>query len=262
MQKKIIGCIANIRSKYALELQEQICAANPEIVKIAHVKEIHCDILITIGGDGFLLRMVNNYIDDEIEIFGINAGNLGFLLNVTDNLKQIVERIHNAVRMKIGILQAELFFINQSTRKITALNEIGVIRNTHMALNLAISLDGKKRLERYVGDGVMVVGPIGSTAYNVSAGGHIIPPDSGLISLTPINPFSPKHWRGALLNNKAKIKIDIINAHHRKGRVFADNNEHFGVKSMVISYSCDNKINLLFDPENTLHEKIINEQFR
>lgn len=261
MHNKIIGCIANFRSNYALELQEKICAANPEIVQLRAAKEIKCDILIAIGGDGFLLRMVNNHIKDEIEIFGINAGNLGFLLNKAINLHQITDRIRNAERMKIGILHAELLFLNQSIRKINALNEIGIMRNTHMALNVRISLNNQVKLEKFAGDGMMLVGPIGSTAYNISAGGQIIPPDSNVISLTPINPFFPKHWKGALLHNTSAIKIDIINAHHRKGRVFADNNEYFGVHSMNITYNIDNKIHLLFDHDDTLQNKIINEQF-
>lgn len=262
MHRKIIGCIANFRSSYALELQEQICSANPTILKIKTPKEQTCEILITIGGDGFLLRMVNHYIDEKIEIFGINAGNLGFLLNKPEDLSHIAETVYNATRMRIGIFHAELFFLNQSVRKITALNEVGVIRNSHMALNLEISVNNQVKLEKFVGDGVMLAGPIGSTAYNLSAGGHILPPDANIMALTPINPFIPKRWQGALLHNASKIKIDIATAHHRKGRVFADNNEYFGVQSLTIEYTFDNNINLLFRKETNLYNKIMNEQFR
>ena len=261
MQKQIIGCIANFHSKYALELKEKICKLHPEIININKAGDESCDILIVLGGDGFFLRMLSFYYDKNMKFFGLNAGNLGFLINKIGLLEDLYGRIGDAAEVKINYIEAEVIFLDKTKQTIRAFNEIGLLRNNHMAMKASVIIDGNEKIKEYIGDGIMLSTPIGSTAYNLAAGGRILPLDSHVMSLTPICPIYPKKWTGAIISESRNLEINVLRSHHRKVKVFADNNEYYYVQSIKMKNILDKSITLLYDKKNSLRDKILNEQF-
>lgn len=218
------------------------------------------DVLITVGGDGFMLQTLRNHIEDGIPIYGINKGTVGFLMNEYSD-KDLTDRVNNSRDSKIHPLKAICKCADGKIREAVAVNEISVLRTTGQAAKLQLNIDGTTHLDELVCDGVLLSTPAGSSAYNYSNGGMILPISSNLLSLTPISPFRPRRWRGALLPNKAKVEFNIHKHEKRPVKVVADNQEINGVVSVQVELDTSKTIHLLFDSGHSLEERIMREMF-
>lgn len=217
-------------------------------------------VIVALGGDGLMLQTLHGARDRGIPIYGMHRGSVGFLLNTyqEDNLR---ERLAAAQHVVIHPLIMEAVDQAGIRHKAPAINEVALFRQTYQASKLRISIDGRVRLEELICDGVIVATPAGSTAYNLSAHGPILPLGTDLLALTPISPFRPRRWRGALIPDKARIDIAVLEADKRPVSAVAD---HFEVRNVVaVSARLDtrSRIDMLFDPDHGLEERILREQF-
>lgn len=219
------------------------------------------DILVVLGGDGTILHTIQNYIQEKKLIFGMNKGSIGFLMNNyhEDNL---LDRIKKAQSVTIYplILNAEL----KNGKKITAhaFNEVSLFRQSYQAAKIQIQVDEKIRIEELICDGIMLSTPAGSTAYNLSANGPILPIEAPLMALTPISPFRPRRWHGALLSKYRKVRFKVLEQEKRPVNLAADNIELKSISSVSITTDKEKNATLLFDPDHSWDEKIIKEQFQ
>lgn len=218
------------------------------------------DTIVALGGDGTLLEVLHKYEQTDKNIYGMNRGSVGFLLNPY-RAENLPERLENAQRVKLAPLRMTAETVEGETIEAVAFNEVSLIRQSHFAAKVAITVDEVPRMDELVCDGVMVATPAGSTAYNLSAHGPIIPLSASVLALTPISAFRPRHWRGALLHNTARVKFEIIGAETRRVSATADYTEVRNVRSVEIHQSTSIGINLLFDPDHNLEERILKEQF-
>ena len=218
------------------------------------------DVIIAIGGDGMLLKALRNSIEKNKPVFGLNKGNVGFLMNELsfDNLEN---RIQTARKVKMHPLFMSAHKINGNIFTELAVNEVSILRQTHQAAHLKITVDKKERLNELVCDGILVSTPIGSTAYNLSARGPIIPLNANILALTPISSFRPRRWRGALLPQRVKIRIEVLNYDTRPVSATADNVEARDIKYIEISTDKTKKLTILHDSDHSLDERIMKEQF-
>ena len=218
------------------------------------------DVIIAIGGDGMLLKALRNSIEKNKPVFGLNKGNVGFLMNELsfDNLEN---RIQTARKVKMHPLFMSAHKINGNIFTELAVNEVSILRQTHQAAHLKITVDNKERLNELVCDGILVSTPIGSTAYNLSARGPIIPLNANILALTPISSFRPRRWRGALLPQRVKIRIEVLNFDTRPVSATADNVEARDIKYIEISTDKTKKLTILHDSDHSLDERIMKEQF-
>ena len=218
------------------------------------------DVIIAIGGDGMLLKALRNSIEKNKPVFGLNKGNVGFLMNELsfDNLEN---RIQTARKVKMHPLFMSAHKINGNIFTELAVNEVSILRQTHQAAHLKITVDKKERLNELVCDGILVSTPIGSTAYNLSARGPIIPLNANILALTPISSFRPRRWRGALLPQRVKIRIEVLNFNTRPVSATADNVEARDIKYIEISTDKTKKLTILHDSNHSLDERIMKEQF-
>ena len=218
------------------------------------------DVIIAIGGDGMLLKALRNSIEKNKPVFGLNKGNVGFLMNELsfDNLEN---RIQTARKVKMHPLFMSAHKINGNIFTELAVNEVSILRQTHQAAHLKITVDKKERLNELVCDGILVSTPIGSTAYNLSARGPIIPLNANILALTPISSFRPRRWRGALLPQRVKIRIEVLNFDTRPVSATADNVEARDIKYIEISTDKTKKLTILHDSDHSLDERIMKEQF-
>ena len=218
------------------------------------------DVIIAIGGDGMLLKALRNSIEKNKPVFGLNKGNVGFLMNELsfDNLEN---RIQTARKVKMHPLFMSAHKINGNIFTELAVNEVSILRQTHQAAHLKITVDKKERLNELVCDGILVSTPIGSTAYNLSARGPIIPLNANILALTPISSFRPRRWRGALLPQRVKIRIEVLNFDTRPVSATADNVEARDIKYIEISSDKTKKLTILHDSDHSLDERIMKEQF-
>ena len=218
------------------------------------------DVIIAIGGDGMLLKALRNSIEKNKPVFGLNKGNVGFLMNELsfDNLEN---RIQTARKVKMHPLFMSAHKINGNIFTELAVNEVSILRQTHQAAHLKITVDKKERLKELVCDGILVSTPVGSTAYNLSARGPIIPLNANILALTPISSFRPRRWRGALLPQRVKIRIEVLNFDTRPVSATADNVEARDIKYIEISTDKTKKLTILHDSDHSLDERIMKEQF-
>jgi NAD+ kinase len=219
------------------------------------------DVIVALGGDGLMLETLHRHMNDRVPIYGMNRGSVGFLMNEyhEDNL---VERLRGAEVSRIHPLAMTARDASGAVHKALAINEVSVFRETHQVAKLRISIDGKVRLEELACDGLLVATPAGSTAYNLSAYGPILPIDARLLALTPISAFRPRRWRGALLPSGAHIGIDVLEAEKRPVSAVADNVETRSVIHVAVEEARHIVILMLFDPGHNLDERILSEQFR
>lgn len=245
-----------------------IASENPEAKEVLKVlikrydqtKLDLSDVIIAIGGDGMLLKALRNSIEKNKPVFGLNKGNVGFLMNELsfDNLEN---RIQTARKVKMHPLFMSAHKINGNIFTELAVNEVSILRQTHQAAHLKITVDKKERLNELVCDGILVSTPIGSTAYNLSARGPIIPLNANILALTPISSFRPRRWRGALLPQRVKIRIEVLNFDTRPVSATADNVEARDIKYIEISTDKTKKLTILHDSDHSLDERIMKEQF-
>lgn len=218
------------------------------------------DVIVALGGDGFMLQMLHQYMHRHIPIYGMNCGTVGFLMNSysPDNL---VERIAIARTSILHPLRMYARTVDGKEKHQIAINEVSLFRESRQAAKLRVTIDHVVRLQELICDGLLVSTPAGSTAYNFSIGGPIIPLNGNLLALTPMGPFRPRRWRGAQLHHSASIVIEVLEADKRPVSAVADFTEIRDVVSVSIDEERSISLSLLFDPEHNLEEKIFKEQF-
>jgi len=219
------------------------------------------DVIVALGGDGLMLETLKRHMHDRIPIYGMNRGSVGFLMNEyrEDNL---LERLQHAELSRIHPLSMTAMDKHGATHAALAINEVSVFRETYQIAKLRILVDGKERLDELACDGLLIATPAGSTAYNLSAYGPILPINARLLALTPISPFRPRRWRGALLPAAAHIEIEVMEAGKRPVSAVADNTEIRSVVRVSVEEADEIDILMLFDSGHNLDERILSEQFR
>ncbi|HEU4659568.1 MAG TPA: NAD kinase [Pseudolabrys sp.] len=218
------------------------------------------DAIVALGGDGLMLQTLHKFMKSGKPIYGMHRGTVGFLMNdFSEN--GLVERLAAAQITVIHPLLMRARDAQGLVHEHRAINEVSLFRQSAQAAHLRILIDGRERLAELIADGVLVATPAGSTAYNLSVQGPIIPINAPLMALTPISPFRPRRWRGALLPDKANVTIEVLEAEKRPVAAVADHDEVRSVHSVEISMDHTISINLLFDPGHNLDERILREQF-
>lgn len=225
------------------------------------VEPEEAQIIVALGGDGLMLQTLHRFMGTGVPIYGMHRGSVGFLMNEYREDK-LPERVANAKLSIIHPLKMVAENIEGETHQALAINEVHLYRQTAQSARLSIAVDGKERLSELICDGVLVATPAGSTAYNLSVGGPILPLKAHLLALTPISPFRPRRWRGALLSNKAQVKITVLEAFKRPMSAVADTADFRNVLSVFVHEERGIELKLLFDPGHALEERILAEQFR
>jgi NAD+ kinase len=218
------------------------------------------DVLVALGGDGFMLQTLHRHGALGKPVYGMKLGTVGFLMN-HHRAEDLAERIAAAEPANLRPLEMQAQTESGASVGSLAYNEVSLLRQTRQAAHMAIDLNGKPRLDELICDGVMVATPAGSTAYNFSAHGPIIPLGAAVIALTPIAAFRPRRWRGALLKSDTEVRFRILDPYKRPVSATADSHEVRDVTEVVIRESRDRTVTLLFDPEHNLEERILSEQF-
>jgi NAD+ kinase len=218
------------------------------------------DVVVALGGDGLMLQTLHKYMNTGKPIYGMHRGTIGFLMNEygEENLK---ERLAAAQMTVIHPLVMRATDATGNIQEHRAINEVSLFRQSAQAAHLRILIDDRERLAELVADGVLVATPAGSTAYNLSVQGPIIPINASLLALTPISPFRPRRWRGALLPDKAKVTIEVLEGDKRPMAAVADHDEVRSVLSVDVIMDHAISINMLFDPGHNLDDRILREQF-
>lgn len=219
------------------------------------------DVIVALGGDGFMLETLHKSIARRVPIYGMNRGTVGFLMN-TYSEDGLLERLEQAEPVRLHPLAMQSLMVNGEKQQALAINEVSLLRESRQAAKIRIRVDGTIRLEQLVCDGVMVSTAAGSTAYNLSAHGPIIPLGAGVLALTPISAFRPRRWRGALLDHEAEVTFEILEIEKRPVSAVADFTEVRDVIRVDIREDRSIDLDLLFDPEHNLEERILTEQFQ
>ncbi len=218
------------------------------------------DVIVALGGDGFMLTTQHRFMDTSIPVYGMNKGTVGFLMNEYSE-EGLEARLANAVRSSIRPLEMEAEDVRGEVHRAKAINEVSLLRQSYQAASLGIRIDGRTRLDPLICDGVLVATPAGSTAYNLSAHGPILPLEAPLLALTPVSAFRPRRWRGALIPNSAKIEIVVNEVDKRPVNAVADHFEIKSVRKVNVELSKSKGI-ILFDREHSWDERILSEQFQ
>lgn len=218
------------------------------------------DVIVPLGGDGFMLETVHRFIGSGKPIFGLHRGSIGFLMNPY-RLEGLYERLAAAQPVELHPLEMNAICKHALPCRAIAFNEVSLLRETRQAAKLRISVDGVVRLEELMADGILLSTPVGSTAYNLSAHGPIIPLGAGIMALTPISAFRPRRWRGALLSHGARVKIEVLETDKRPVSAVADFTEARDVLSVEIRENRDIAMTVLFDHDANLEERVFKEQF-
>tara|TARA_E500000178_G_scaffold337483_1_gene376721 strand:- start:511 stop:1278 length:768 start_codon:yes stop_codon:yes gene_type:complete len=251
MNKKLIISDKNLKS---LKIKKQL-------LKIFKKQtSIRADVIVVIGGDGFMLQTLKRNKNSKKLFYGINSGNYGFLMNKFSN-KFFLKNISQAKNVSISPLEMIVFSKNK-VKKILAINEVSILRQSRQAANLSIKNNSKYIIKRLVSDGVLVSTPAGSTAYNLSVNGPILSLNSKKISIAPISAFRPRRWAGKIVSNKSRVVISNLNVKKRPISAVADNVEVRNVKKVNIRVHQKLKFNLLYDKNSSLQKKIKLEQLR
>ena len=246
-----------------------VASDHPEAKKALHrltelygnVSPEQAEAIVALGGDGLMLETLHRFMHDEIAIFGMNRGSVGFLMNEYDE-RDLVQRLRGAEVSRIHPLSMTAIDCDGQEHSGLAINEVSLFRQTHQAAKLRIAVDGQVRLDELIADGLLIATPAGSTAYNLSAHGPILPINSPLLALTPISPFRPRRWRGAILSNSATIQVDVLEHDKRPVGAVADNTETRSVVRVLIREDVRTDHLMMFDPGHSLDERILAEQFR
>jgi NAD+ kinase len=221
----------------------------------------NAEAIVALGGDGLMLQTLHRHLNDAIPIYGMNRGSVGFLTNdySEDDLPGRLQRAEISV---IHPLAMRAIDRKGKTHTGLAINEVHLFRETYQAAKIKISVDGKVRLEELICDGVLVATPAGSTAYNLSVFGPILPINAPLLALTPISAFRPRRWRGALLPKEAKLQFEVLEPDKRPVSAVADHDETRTVTHVEVEQASDIDLLMMFDPGHNLDERILSEQFR
>lgn len=222
------------------------------------VEEADC--VIALGGDGFLLHVFHGVMERKLPVYGMNCGSLGFLLN-DYNPENLIERINQTQAVQIGALKMKTYGKDGSVSEALAFNEVSLYRETRQTAKIRVVVDDIIRMPELVCDGILLSTPAGSTAYNFSAHGPIIPLNANVLAMTPISAFRPRRWRGAILHHESTVRFDVLEIDKRPVSATADFTEVRDISYVEIGYDVDAVVTLLFDPDRTLEERIIQEQF-
>ncbi|MGB7409100.1 MAG: NAD kinase [Pontixanthobacter sp.] len=221
------------------------------------------DAVVALGGDGFMLHTLHAMLDAGriIPTYGINRGTVGFLMNRYRSGVKLLEKINRTRRIAIAPLRMEAVTQDGERHVECAINEVSLLRETRQTAKLEVLVDDRVRIKELVGDGVLVATPAGSTAYNLSANGPILPLDSQLLALTPISAFRPRRWRGAILPDRSTIRFRVNEPSKRPVAAVADQKEVRDIADVSVEIASDQTLTLLFDPGHSLDERIVSEQF-
>jgi NAD+ kinase len=218
------------------------------------------EVVVALGGDGLMLETLHRVMATSVPVYGMNFGSVGFMMNVFSE-DDMGERLAQAQETRIYPLSMQALSTSGVTQTALALNEVSLFRSSYQAAKIQIVVDGETRLEELICDGVLLATPAGSTAYNLSAHGPILPIEAPLLALTPISPFRPRRWRGAILGNNAEVKFLTREAEKRPVSAVADNVEFQNVLEVVVHEDRSQAVTLLFDPGTSLEERVLSEQF-
>lgn len=218
------------------------------------------DVIVALGGDGFVLQMLHRTMNSKKLVYGMNRGSVGFLMNEYSTAG-LLDRIRHAVENSIHPLKMETVDDAGNQRTEFAINEVSVFRQSYQAAKLRVRVDGRERLAELICDGLLLSTPAGSTAYNFSAHGPILPLEAPLLALTPISAFRPRRWRGALLPDRVQVDIEVLEPAKRPVNAVADHDEVKSVVKVSIKQSNDDTAWLLSDPDRSWSDRILAEQF-
>jgi NAD+ kinase len=218
------------------------------------------DIIVALGGDGFMLETLHAYHARGVPVYGMHRGSVGFLMNGYEP-QGLRERLARAVPVRISPLEMRARDIGGVERTALAFNEVSLLRETRQTAKIRVTIDDVVRVEELAADGVLIATSVGSTAYNLSAHGPIIPLGAGVLALTPISAFRPRRWRGALLPHTAQVRFDMLEAEKRPVSAVADYTEVRDVLSVAVRENRETALTMLFDPEHNLEERVLKEQF-
>jgi len=224
------------------------------------VEPEHAEVIVPLGGDGFMLETLHRFLSRGVPIYGMHRGSVGFLMNAYRPVG-LYERLAAAQPVVLHPLEMTARDEHGGHRRALAFNEVSLLRESRQAAKLRVSIDGVVRIEELMADGILVATPVGSTAYNLSAHGPIIPLDAGVLALTPISAFRPRRWRGALLPHEARVEIQALETDKRPVSAVADFSEARDVETVEIHENRDIAMTLLFDRESNLEERVLKEQF-
>jgi NAD+ kinase len=218
------------------------------------------EVIVPLGGDGFMLETLHRFMDGGIPVYGMNRGSVGFLMNNYGE-NGLRERLESAMAVTLHPLRMTATTVDGKTHEAVAINEVSLLRESRQAAKIRIKIDGVTRLDELFCDGVLLSTPAGSTAYNLSAHGPIIPLGTELLALTPISAFRPRRWRGALLPARAEVTFQCLETDKRPVSAVADFTEIRDVSEVAVREDRNHSLTLLFDPEHNLEERVIREQF-
>ena len=224
------------------------------------VEPAEADVIVALGGDGFMLQTLHDTMNSGKLVYGMNRGSVGFLMN-DYRVEGLLERIAVATGNDFHPLRMTTTDSDGDEFTALAMNEVSLFRQSHQAAKLRVEVDGKVRLEELICDGMMVATPAGSTAYNFSAHGPILPLESPLLALTPVSAFRPRRWRGALLPNKVTVDIHVLERDKRPVNAVADHTEVKSVRHVRIAQSQDRTARILSDPDRSWSDRVLAEQF-
>lgn len=252
-----IACVADDSPKAQAMLKE--IQSQYDVVPLTKRRQ-QAEAIIVLGGDGFMLQTLHNYMKMKLPFYGVNCGSVGFLLN-EGHPNALLERLGRARPTTLYPLHMYARRTNGKVHQAIAFNEVSLLRQGRQAAKIRVSVDHVVRLPELVCDGLLVSTPAGSTAYNFSAGGPVIPIGANVLALTPLVPFRPRRWRSALINHDSSISLTIIEGKKRPVNAVADFTEFQDVAEVVISEQRKLGVTIMFDPEHNLEERIIKEQF-
>ncbi|AGA64064.1 NAD kinase [Liberibacter crescens BT-1] len=218
------------------------------------------DVIVALGGDGFMLQTLHGNMKSGKPVYGMNRGSVGFLMN-DYRPEELVERLSDAVEHIFHPLKMTTLKEDNSTSVALAVNEASILRQSFQAAKLKVMIDGKVRLDELICDGLLVSTPVGSTAYNLSAHGPILPLEAPLLALTPVSPFRPRRWRGALISNHLTVDIEILEPDKRPVNAVADHTEVKSALHVQISQATDIMVRILSNPDRSWSDRILTEQF-
>ncbi|HUQ13909.1 MAG TPA: NAD kinase [Novosphingobium sp.] len=220
--------------------------------------------VVVLGGDGFMLETMYHMLDSGslIPAYGLNLGTVGFLMNKPRSSREIGERVARARAIDVAPLAMTATTRSGAEHRFCAINEVSLLRETRQTAKIEVSVNDKVRIAELACDGVLVATPAGSTAYNLSASGPILPLGSAMLALTPISPFRPRRWRGAILPDTSEIRFRVLEADKRPVAVVADQKELREVAEVSVAIAAERRLTLLFDRGHSLDERIVTEQFQ
>lgn len=230
------------------------------IERYGEVAAQDASVLVALGGDGFMLRTLHAMIDTRVPVFGMKLGKVGFLMNHY-RAEDLPARLARAHATPLAPLHMRVQTRDGGSEEALAFNEVSLLRQTNQAAHLQIALNDRVKLDELICDGALVATPAGSTAYNLSAHGPILPLDANVLALTPISPFRPRRWRGALLPVDTEVRIEVREPALRPVSATADFHEVRDIRSVVVCSQSERAVTLLFDPDHKLAERILDEQF-